>query len=231
MQNRIILGKTIRSTYPKEISIGVLILVFFIAYALSHQIFTVPFTALKQNTEVYFGMFLVSMAVIIMVLILWEEILFPIKLKEIEGGVLFRNHRQKIQVQALIYLCIPAIFAFIYLEYEVNHVRFFIWAAICMVPPVLSKIGSGINNYNDFLALTDYTIEYKNNEKEGCIKLVDIRHITVLREEGGTIKSLDLAFTDQTNLVIDLDEMELEDFIDAIDEFISKHYPHLLKEE
>ena len=130
------MGKIIRPTYPKEFSIGLMLLIFVIAGLLSHQIFNVPYSKLAENLNVFFGMFLVGIAVVIMVLIIWEEILFPIKTKEVNGGMVFRNHGAKLKTQIFIYCSIPAIFCFIYFEYEVNHVRFFIWATVCMVAPV-----------------------------------------------------------------------------------------------
>jgi hypothetical protein len=223
------MGKIIRPTYPKEVSIGVLLLIFIFSYLLSHQIFDVRVHELKENKHVYYGMFLVSIAVIIMVLIMWEEILFPIKIKEIKDGMIFRNHRTKLKAQLLIYCSIPAIFVFIYLEYEVNHVRFIIWAAICMVPPVIEKIFSGINNYNDFLKLTTRKIEYKNNEKEGSFRVGKIQHVEIIKDERKVIHKIQLVFKNNDAVTIDLDEMELDDFYDSIDTFITTHYAPLLK--
>jgi len=224
------MGKIIRPTYPKEVSIGVLILIFIFSYLLSHQIFDVRVHELKENKHVYYGMFLVSIAVVTMVLIMWEEILFPIKIKEIEGGgMIFRNHRTKLKVQLLIYLTIPAIFTFIYLEYEVNHVRFIIWAAVCMIPPVIEKIFSGINNYNDYLKLTYKKIEYKNNEKEGSFKLGELQHVAIVEDERKVIHKIELLLKNNDTVFIDLDEMELDDFYDSIDTFINTHYKQLLK--
>ena len=218
----------IRNTYPAQFSIGVLILMFVISWFLSHQIFAVHIHDLDENTKVYFGMFLVSVALINMVLIMWEEILFPIKIKEVEGGIIFRNHRKKLRTQLLIYCTIPAIFTFIYFDYEVNHVRFFIWAAVCMIPPIIEKIVSGINNYNDFLILTNKTIEYKNNEKVGCFKTEDIRNITLIKDDRKFITKIQLLFTNNNNVTIDLDEMELQAFYRSINRFIINNYKHLL---
>jgi len=223
------MGKVIRSTYPAEFSIGILILIFGIAGLLSHQIFDSAAYGPDENEAVYFGMFLVSMAVVIMVLIMWEEILFPISLKEIDGGMMFRNHRTKLKVQLLIYLTIPAIFTFIYMEYEVNHIRFWIWAGVCMIPPVLEKIFSGINNYNDFLQLTNEFVGYKNNEKEGIYQISTVQSIEILNDERNIIEKIKLVFKNNDTLIIDLDEMELEDFYFAIENYIKTHYQHLMK--
>jgi hypothetical protein len=223
------MGKIIRPTYPKEVSIGVLLLIFIFSYLLSHQIFDVRVHELKENKDVYYGMFLVSVAVIIMVLIMWEEILFPIKIKEIDGGMIFRNHRTKLKAQLLIYCSIPAIFTFIYMEYEVNHIRFIIWAAVCMIPPVVEKIFSGINNYNDFLRLTDREVAYKNNEKEGIFQLTEIQNISIIEDERKVIHKVQLLLKNNDEVTIDLDEMELDDFFPSIDSYITSHYKHLAK--
>jgi hypothetical protein len=222
--------KEIRPTYPAEFSIGMLALIFVIAGLLSHQIFDVPFSDLDQNKSVYFGMVLVGIAVVIMLLIIWEEILFPINTKEVQGGVVFRNHGTKLKTQLLIYCSIPAIFGFIYFEYDVNHFRFFIWAAICVGAPVLEKIASGINNYNDFLELTNEKIEFKDNKKGGCFKIKEIESINIIKDERNIIHKIQLLFKNNDHVTIDLDEMELEAFYDSIYKFITIHYKHLLKE-
>jgi hypothetical protein len=221
--------KVIRPTYPAEFSIGMLALIFIISCLLSHQIFDVPFSDLDQNKSVYFGMFLVGIAVVIMLLIIWEEILFPIRAKEVQGGVIFRNHAAKLKTQLLIYCSIPAIFGFIYFEYDVNHLRFFIWAAVCIASPIVEKIASGINNYNDFLELTNDKIEFKDNEKEGCFEIKEIQSITIIKDERNIIHKIQLLLTNNDNVTIDLDEMELDAFYDSIYKFITIHYKHLLK--
>jgi hypothetical protein len=221
--------KVIRPTYPAEFSIGMLALIFIISGLLSHQIFDVPFSDLDKNKSVYFGMFLVGIAVVIMLLIIWEEILFPIKTKEVQGGMIFRNHGTKLKTQLLIYCSIPAIFGFIYFEYDVNHFRFFIWAAICIAAPLIEKIASGINNYNDFLELTNESIEFKDNEKVGFFKIKEIKNIMIIKDERNIINKIQISLTNNDNVIIDLDEMELDAFYDSIHKFITTHYNHLLK--
>ena len=73
------MGKIIRPTYPVEFSVGLLILIFVLSFFLSSQIFDVRWHELMEGTSAYFGMFLISIAVIVMVLILWEDFLFPVK--------------------------------------------------------------------------------------------------------------------------------------------------------
>jgi hypothetical protein len=223
------MGKIIRGTYPIGFSIGVLILIFTVSCFLSQQIFKVPYSELSENPEIYFGMFLASIAIIIMILIIWEEILFPIRLKEVEGGKVFRNHNSKLYTQLLIFCSIPTIFVFLYFEYEVNTVRFFIWASICTFAPVLEKIFSGINNYNDFLKLTDEYVEFRNNEKQGKFPVKDIKSIVLLKDEEDVHHKINLILTSNENVMIDLDEMELEAFYYHIYVFINDHYKHLLK--
>ncbi len=221
--------KIIRPTYPKEFSIGILLLVFIISCFLAQQIFVVSIHDLKENTDVFLGIFLIGVAVVMMVLIMWEEILFPIKLKEVDGGIIFRNRVAKLRTQILMYLFIPLIFGFVYFTYEVNHVRFLLWLLGCMVPPVLDKIVSGIKNLHDFLQLTDDKIEYKNNEKEGHFNTTDIQYIEILSDDKSEAKKMQLTFKDNTSVCIDLDEMELDAYYNTIDKFVASHYKHLVK--
>jgi len=222
--------KIIRSTYPAQFSIGLLVLIFVMAYLLSYQVFDVRLHELQESREVYFGMFLVSFAVIIMVLIMWEEILFPIKLKKIEGGGIFRNHRKKLKLQLLIYSVIPVIFIFIYVHFDINYIRFIIWAAVCMIPPAVEKIFSGIRNYNDYLTLTDKSIVYKNNEKQGEIFIKDVLSIVIIKDDRTVMSKIQLTLTNNEKVTIDLDEMELEAFYDPIYTFLVNRYSSLLKE-
>lgn len=223
------MGKIIRKTYPTEFSMGILLLIFTISVFLSPELFDVPLHDLHQYKAIALGMFLVSAAVIIMVLIMWEEILFPIKLKSQDGGIVFRNHSTKLKTQIFIYCSIPAIFIFVYLNYEIHIIRFLIWTAVCMFPPVIDKIASGINNYNDFLKLTNDEIEYKNNEKEGIFRTDNIQYIKIIKDERNVIKKIQLLFKNNDHIIIDLDEMELEAFYVYINKYITNHYKHLLK--
>jgi hypothetical protein len=223
-----VMGKIIRPRYSIEISIGLLLLVFALSFVLAGQIFQMRGT-LNEGKNIYVGMFLVSAAVIVMLLVLWEELLFPVTVKPTEGGEIFRNHRSKLKTQALIFCAIPLIFIFIYLEYEVKLVRFFIWAAVCIIAPVVGKLISGINNYNDFLKLTSDTIEYKNNKEVGSFKLNDVHHIKLVRDERNTLHKIHLTLSNNNQVTIDLDEMELEAFYVSIDKFITDHYKNLVK--
>lgn len=222
------MSKIIRPTYPVGFSLGLLILIFVITFFLSHQIFEVRLHDLNDNIGVYFGMFLATCAVIIMILIIWEEFLFPIEIKSVNDGMIFRNHRNKLKIQLLIYCTIPAIFGFIYYEYEVNMFRFVIWATVCTVLPAVEKIFSGINNYNDFLKLTTKEISYKNNEKEGNFILTEVKKITVINDERRIIAKIQLHLNDNEKTIIDLDEMELDAFYDSISLFITTNYANLV---
>lgn len=223
------MAKIIRPTYPKELTIGLLLLVFALSFFLSGQIFEIPRRHLNDGKNLYLGMFLVSSAVIVMLLVLWEEFLFPIKVKPEGATVVFRNHRNKLIKQALIYCIIPVIFVFIYLEYEVNLVRFIVWGGICIVAPVAGKLISGINNYNDFLKLTDDAIEYKNNKEVGTFPMGTIQSIVLVKDERKVLHKIKLLLNDSREITIDLDEMELEAFYDSIDKYIQLHYKNLLK--
>src|SRR6478736_4485873 len=112
------MAKVIRHTYPKEFSIGMLLLIFVLSSFLSSQIFNVSWRVIMSGSNVTIGMALVGSAVVIMALILWEEFLFPVHIKPKENEVVFQNHLTKLKTQVLIYLLIPAIFGFIYFYYE-----------------------------------------------------------------------------------------------------------------
>jgi hypothetical protein len=227
------MAKIIRSTYPVEFSVGLLILIFVLSFFLSSQLFYVHWRELMDGTNVYLGMFLISSAVIIMVLILWEEFLFPIRIKPSDDGMVFHNHRTKLKTQLLIYLLIPAIFAFVYYYFpdRINIVRFIIWAVICTGMPVVIKLASGIKNYNDFLKLTNTVIEYKNNQKAGIFYVRDIQRIVPVRDEKRLLHKVEVVTEKEGQVVIDLDEMELEAFLGSIDQFITAHYSNLVVEK
>jgi len=224
-----IMKKTIRSTYPIELSVGLLILIFFLSFILASSLFDVPWRELIEgrDTRAGVGMFMISCAVLVMALILWEEFLFPLKVRHQDGGVVFRNHRNKLNTQLLIYCIIPAIFVFVYLNFEVHQIRFFIWAAVCTIIPIGVKLASGLNNYNDFLKLTDKAIEFKNNQKAAAFPVSDIQRIVVVRDEDKVLHKLEVK-TKTGSQLIDLDEMELDAFLDVIDKYITEHYKSLL---
>jgi hypothetical protein len=173
-------------------------------------------------------MFLVSTAVVVMCLVLWEEFLFPIRVKLDQNVVVFRNHRNKLKTQLLIYLSIPIIFAFIYAEYEINVIRYWIWAAIVLIAPVAGKLISGIKNYNDFLKLSNDIIEYKNNAEVGTFAVKDISKMVLVKDERTVLHKIQLLFKDNKEVTIDIDEMELHDYYDYIDKFLSAHYKQLI---
>ena len=198
---------------------------------MAQQIFVVSIHDLKDNYSDFFGMILISCAVIIMILIIWEEILFPIRVTEVKGGILFSNRKKKLKLQVIMYCCIPLIFIYVYFTNEVKLIRFILWAVVCMTAPVLEKLISGITNFNDFLLLTNDFIEYKNNEKEGRFSVSDIQHIAILTEEKVISKKMMLVFNDNTFITIDMDEMELDVYYKTIDEFVKSHYKQLLKED
>jgi len=212
-----------------EFSIGLLLLVFALSFFLSGQIFQARGYTLNEGRDIHPGMFLVSCAVVLMLLVLWEEFLFPVKVKAEGKSVIYRNHRNKLKKQLLIYLIIPVIFVFLYFEYEVNLLRFIIWSAVCVVSPVAGKLISGINNYNDFLKFTNDTIEYKNNEKTGIFKLSELQQIILVRDQRNVLHKIQLLTTDNNTVVIDIDEMELEAFYASIDKFVIAHYKDLVK--
>lgn len=223
------MAKIIRKTYPKDFSFGVLFIIFSIVFLLAGQLFEDYQPNLGGIVNIYFADVLVGFAVLVMVLILWEEILFPVKIKPEDDGLIFRNHRTKLMIQVLIYLTIPIIIVFLYFTFEVNPIRFWIWAGACLSLPVVGKLISGINNYNDYLKLTDDFIEYKNNQKEGRFYLKEIENIVLIKDSSKVLHKLKLELNTTNNVLIDLDEMEIEVFYQAIDEYISHHYKELVK--
>jgi hypothetical protein len=223
------MAKIIRPTYPLEFSIGLLFLIFCLSAFISFEIFNASWRVIMEGEGPIAGMVLSGIAMVIMALILWEEFLFPVRIKPVEEQIIFRNHFTKLKTQVLIYCAIPLIVVFIYFNYEVSKIAFFIWAAVCLVAPVAGKLISGIRNYNDFLKLTDDAIEYKNNEKEGVLPVRDIREIRLVRDETRIPHKIKVLMSDNTEVIIDLDEMELEAYYQTIDEFVCGHYKELVK--
>jgi hypothetical protein len=223
------MAKIIRPTYPVEFSVGLLLLIFGLSSFLSLDIFQVKWHDVKEGNVPVLGMALAGTAVVIMMLIVWEEFLFPVHIKPTEDKVIFRNHNTKLVTQVLIYCAIPLIAIYIYLNYAISHFSFFIWAAICIIPPVIGKLISGIKNYNDFLKLTNDAIEYKNNEKEGILLVSEIREIVLIKDEGKVLHKIQVFMQNNREVIIDLDEMELEAYYQTIDGFVKGHYKALVK--
>ena len=221
------MAKIIRPRYSRELSIGLLLLIFALSFFLSGGVFENTSHNVNEPTGLYLGMFLLSTVVILTILILWEELLFPVRIKPEQGGMVFRNHRTKLVQQVLIYCVIPVILGIVYFRYDVNF-RYSIWAAVCIILPVIGKLRTGINNYNDFLKLTDEAIEYKNNKKTGIFALKDIKQLVLVKDEGKVLHKINVVLTENRQVTIDLDEMELEDFFDSIDTFITSHYEKLV---
>lgn len=222
------MAKVIRPAYPREFSVGLLILIFALSSFLSIEIFDVTWRELKEGHHAIYGAFLCGFGVVIMALILWEEFLFPVRIKPSEDVIVFRNHFTKLKTELLIYLIIPVIGVYIFLNYEIHYVPFAIWVVICVLAP-LGKLISGIRNYNDFLKLTNDTIEYKNNQKEGVLRVKEIREIVLAKDEDNVLHKVHIHLLDTRQVTIDLDEMELENFYHTIDEFIKNHYKGLVR--
>jgi hypothetical protein len=221
------MAKIIRPRYSRELSIGLLLLIFALSFFLSGGVFENTSHNLNDTYGLYFGMSLLSVAVVLTILILWEELLFPVRIKPEQGGMVFRNHRTKLMQQVFIYCIIPVVLGFVYLKYDVNF-RYTIWAAACIILPVIGKLRTGLNNYNDFLKLTDDFIEYKNNKKAGKFALTDIRQLILVKDENKVLHKINVVMTGEKQITIDLDEMELEDFFTSIDTFITTHYETLV---
>lgn len=220
------MAKIIRPTYPLEFSIGLLLLIFVLSGFLSFEMFTVQWHDVMQGGTPLLGMVLAGIAIVIMSLIVWEEFLFPVRIKPVEDQIIFRNHFVKLKTQVLIYCIIPVIVGFVYFNYQVSYFPFFIWAAICILAPA-GKLVSGIRNYNDFLKITDDAIEFKNNEKEGLLRTSEIQKIVLIRE-ANVLHKIQVVMLNNSQVTIDLDEMELEAYYQTIDEFVKGHYKNLV---
>lgn len=223
------MAKIIRPTYPLEFSIGLLLLIFFLSAFLSFEIFAVTWHEITEGGSPLLGMILAGVVVVIVALILWEEFLFPVRIKPTEDRIIFRNHFTKLKTQVLIYCAVPLIIIFLYLNYEVRPVAFFVWASVCIAAPLVGKLMSGIKNYNDFLSLTDGAIAYKNNEKEGVLKVSEIREIVLIKDEANVLHKIQVVMHNDSQVTIDLDEMELEAYYQTIEHFIKGHYSSLVK--
>jgi hypothetical protein len=222
------MAKIIRPAYPKEFSVGLLLLIFALSSFLSIEIFDVSWRELRNGSSAIVGAFLAGFGVVIMSLILWEEFLFPVRIKPEEDEIIFRNHFTKLKTEVLIYLIIPVIGCFIFLEYKIHYVPFGIWVLICVLAP-LRKLFSGIKNYNDFLKLTNDTIEYKDNEKEGVLRVSEITAIVLIKDESNVVHKLQVDMQNSKQIIIDLDEMELESYYQTIEQFVKGHYKTLVK--
>lgn len=221
--------KEIRKSYSAESNILLLSYIFFTACFFSYQMFGVSFKDLLGWHYAYVGMILIGLATSIMVLIVWEEMLFPVKAHKVKGGLIFRNHQTKLKTQILLYCAIPAILVFIYLQFEVRLFQFIVWSLICTVPPVVEKLVSGVNNFNDYLQLTSKNIEYKNNEKEGIYEIKDLQHIIIHNDADLVTKKIELLLKTNETVVIDLHEMELDAFYNSIDNYVTNKYHNLVK--
>ena len=223
------MAKIIRRTYPLEFSIGLLLLIFLLAAFLSFEIFDVRWHEMREGNGPILGMALAGIAVVIMALILWEEFLFPVRIKRNEDQVVFRNHFTKLKTQVLMYCVIPVIVVFIYFNYKIRHFPFFVWAGVCLISPVAGKLISGLKNYNDFLKLTNDAIEYKNNKKESVLRVSEIKEIILIKDEANFLCKVQVVMVNNNQVTIDLDEMELEAYYHTIEEFIKGHYKTLVK--
>jgi hypothetical protein len=222
------MAKIIRPTYPLEFSIGLLLLIFIMSAFVSFEIFNATWRLVMEGQGPVFGMALSGIAVVIMALILWEEFLFPVRIKPVEKEIVFRNHFTKLKTQVFIYCLIPAIVIFVYVNYDVSSIPFFIWAVICLAAPLVGKLISGIKNYNDFLRLTDRSIDYRNNEKAGVLPVNEIQRIMLIKDDANVLHKIAVLMLNNKREVIDLDEMELEPYLQTIEDFIKGHYPALV---
>lgn len=220
--------KTIRKRLPRNISLGILILIFALVYFLAGQLFVNERSSFGSFEQIYLDNFLVSTAVLIMILILWEEVLFPVHVKRVNDGHLFHNHRTKLWFQAVLYLIIPVIVVFLFLNYEVNALRFFGWAFVVVVFPVVGKLMSGIRNYNDFLLISPTGLSFKDNDHEGTYDVSQIQKVALTKDESGALNELILHLNSGGQETIKLYQMELDDFIEHIEKYLKETFHSLM---
>jgi hypothetical protein len=223
------MAKIIRPTYPAEFSFGILLLIFLLSSFLSYEIFDLKWHDVIHGGHGILPMALAGLVVVIATLIMWEEFLFPVRIKPMEDEIIFRNHFTKLKMQVLIYSAIPIIVVFLYLNFDVNPVVFTIWASFCVIAPVTGKLISGIKNYNDFLKLSGEAIAFKNNQKEGVLIVKEIEQIRIITNAENGHHKLQIFMKNNNEETIDLDEMELEDYYKTIEQFIHSHYKGLIK--
>ncbi len=222
------MAKIIRPAYPLEFSIGLLLLIFVLSAFVSFEIFDTTWQAVIDGDGPILGFALAGVAAVVLALIMWEEFLFPVRIRPSADEIVFRNHFTKLKTEVAMYCAIPVIVAFIYLSYEVIEVPFFIWAAICIIAPA-GKLLSGIRNYNDYLKFTNENISYKNNDKEGVLALDKTRQIALIKDQGNVLHKMKVTMADNTEVIIDLDEMELDAFCQTIEKFIVGHYGEIVE--
>jgi hypothetical protein len=223
------MAKIIRPTYPAEFSFGILLLIFLLSSFLSYGIFNLRWHEVIHQGLGLLPMALAGSAVVIATLVLWEEFLFPVRIKPVEDEIIFRNHFTKLKTQVVIYSVIPIIVVFLYFNFDVNPIPFIFWASICVIAPVTGKLISGIKNYNDFLKLSGDAIAFKNNQKEGVLPTIGIEQIQIITNAENGDHKLQILMKNSTVVTIDLDEMELEEYYTTIEKFINSHYQGLVK--
>ena len=222
--------KLVRPVYPLEISAIIVGLVFLLTSFFSYHIFNIHFHLgdAEEHKAAYIGMFLIGVAAVIATLIVWEEILFPVVIKLNQHSLIVRNHRKKLQMQAILYIVMLSIYAFIYFTYTVNMYYFTLWLSVCMLAPLVQKLGSGIRNYNDYLELSSSEIEFKNNKKHGKFLLDKVQYIRIIRDHDNILSKLKLGMNN-SEVTIDLDEMELDAYYETIQDYLQRTYKNLLR--
>ncbi|MGE0773325.1 MAG: heavy metal transporter [Cyclobacteriaceae bacterium] len=225
------MAKIIRASYRRDLSFGILVIIFAVVFFLAEQLFEKHLFHQEGWFSLNLARALAGMAVILMILIMWEEILFNVHVKPVDDhGFIFRNHGTKLKSQALIYLIIPVIIVFLYFNYRVSAFRFFGWAAVVGILPIIGKLKSGIRNYNDYLKLTVKMIEYKNNDLHGTFALSEVKQIVLIKDRDKVLHKVRLMLAAGPTVTIDIDEMELHDFYEVIEEYITLYYAPLLAE-
>ncbi len=211
-----------------ELDIVVISVIFLVAFFLSNPIFNLSYRDPVERNIAYTGMLLIGIAAMLVTLIVWENLLFSVQLKKVEGGVRVSNHTRKNVIQALLYAAVLVIFLVVFLFYPVHQNHFQVCLGLFTIIPVGHKVISGIRNSNPFLKLTRSEIQFRNHRKRGRFELKKIQYIRIIKGAGNTISKLRLGI-DDSEVTIDLDEMHVNAFDDNISDYIRTNYTTLLK--
>ena|GEM_PF-6954620 len=226
--NHIPMKKLQRPIQHIVLDILVLCLIFLIAFFLSKPLFEASYTGYGHKSIEYSGMALIGITAVLTTFIIWENVLFPLRFSRVDGGVRVRNPVLKNTIQAILYMSVQIILLAILYSYPVREPYFqYCFIAFAGIP-ILHKIISSIRSDSSFLKLTGTEIWYRNRRKRGRFELKKIQYIRIIRGAGNSISKLRLG-VDNSEVTIDLDEMNVARYNDGITDYIKKNYTTLLK--
>ena len=211
-----------------ELDILAICLIFLIALFFSNPVFDLSYKEPNHRLTAYTGMFLVGMAAVLLTLIVWENLLFYLRLRFVEDGVKVCNPTRKNVIQGLLYAGMLLLFLVIYVYYPVNEFYFRLWFSLFATIPIVHKITYKFRSSNPLLKLTRSEIQFRNRRKMGRFYVKNIQYIRIIKGAKDSISKLRLG-VDDDEVTIDLDEMNVDPFNDNITDYIKKNYTTLLK--